>query len=155
MLSAGETGASESDRFALAAWMCAGRFAAAALLCLALPFLFIFQTRFRFDALIGELSYPIYICHRFVIIFVHTWVGKHAPAWSNSIAAEWVMIGGTLVLALVLDRLIVRQVEPLRSRMKRRKGALRRGDVDAADATASERPVTIPQIASPAFRRSP
>src|SRR6266536_676035 len=37
------------------------------LFSLALPFLFIFQIRFRLDSVIGELSYPIYIVHWLVL----------------------------------------------------------------------------------------
>ena len=37
---------------------------------LALPFLFLFQKRYSWDRTIGELSYPVYICHWFMILIL-------------------------------------------------------------------------------------
>jgi len=36
---------------------------------LSLPMIFLFSERYRFDRFIGELSYPVYLLHLFVIIF--------------------------------------------------------------------------------------
>ena len=46
-----------------------------------LPLAFLFQARYRLDKAIGELSYPIYICHALVILFFG-WLldGASAPA---------------------------------------------------------------------------
>ncbi|ALM84720.1 acyltransferase [Bordetella sp. N] len=81
-----------------------------------LPLTFIFQSRYRLDKKIGQLSYPIYICHAVVMLLVAqlaTYLGiTNALAISSlnalfSIAAAWLLYQG-----------IDRRIERLRQRVK-------------------------------------
>ncbi len=81
-----------------------------------LPFLFEFQNRFRFDDMVGELSYPLYICHVPVIYQLEIWsagVGRHSYAFA--IAA----VVASLTVALLLKRTVIDPVESVRRRIAR------------------------------------
>ncbi|RXN83207.1 acyltransferase [Achromobacter aloeverae] len=81
-----------------------------------LPLMFIFQSRYRLDKKIGQLSYPIYICHAVVMLLVREMADllgiTDALAISSlnalfSIAAAW-----------LLYQAIDRRIERLRQRVK-------------------------------------
>jgi peptidoglycan/LPS O-acetylase OafA/YrhL len=79
-----------------------------------LPFLLEFQKRVQFDNLIGELSYPLYICHVPVIYQLEIWTageGRHSLAFA--VAA----IVGSLLIAVCLKRAIIAPVERIRRRI--------------------------------------
>ncbi|HEY5072073.1 MAG TPA: hypothetical protein VII63_08580 [Caulobacteraceae bacterium] len=83
----------------------------------ALPFLFLFQRRRRWDALLGELSYPVYLTHWAVAMvaleIAHRLGMQRPPAFTA------IVVGGSLAAAIGLDLLVARPVERLRSRIKR------------------------------------
>jgi len=96
-----------------------------------LPLAFLFQSRHRLDKAIGELSYPLYICHMLVIM-AFSWlmhdVQEHQPMLFAAMA-----ITGCIGVSAVLNYLIADPVERLRSRLRTdAKGA---GTSPAADAT--------------------
>ena len=79
----------------------------------AIPPLFALTKSWRLDALLGELSYPIYICHLTVIAVVGYF-------WNDAFSAipydyrRLVMTGTTVVTAAVLYVLIQRPTDTLR-----------------------------------------
>ena len=80
-----------------------------------LPLAFLFQARYRLDKAIGELSYPIYICHALVILFFG-WLldGASAPAG----AFDALVLTGCIGFAALLNALIADPVERLRVRLR-------------------------------------
>lgn len=86
-----------------------------------LPLAFLFQSRHRLDKAIGELSYPIYICHSLVIMFF-SWllndVEMHQPMLFSAL-----VIAGCIGFSALLIGLVADPVERLRSRLRRRPDA--------------------------------
>ncbi len=81
-----------------------------------LPMTFIFQSRYRFDRKIGELSYPIYICHMLVIMFLHRFgngMDIDRPALFTALT-----VGFSIGLAIVLNWLIGSKVESWRKQVR-------------------------------------
>ena len=62
------------------------------------------------DANIGELSYPIYLCHLFIIGLVQWSPLNNVPTWPRHIFTIILVI----VAALLLDRLLVLPLDRLR-----------------------------------------
>jgi peptidoglycan/LPS O-acetylase OafA/YrhL len=83
-----------------------------------LPFAFLFQQRFRWDSWIGDLSYPIYICHLLVLWLV-SFVFNSFGYSPQSIEASLVTILGSIFFAIVLNAAVARPVEALRRRIRR------------------------------------
>jgi len=113
-----------------------------------LPLAFLFQSRHRLDKAIGELSYPLYICHMLVIM-AFSWlmhdVQEHQPMLFAAMA-----ITGCIGVSAVLNYLIADPVERLRSRLRTdAKGA---GTSPAAD--AARRP-PVPAQPMGTIRRVP
>ncbi|MFJ3461765.1 acyltransferase family protein [Achromobacter spanius] len=81
-----------------------------------LPLAFLFQSRHKLDKAIGELSYPLYICHMLVIM-AFSWlmhdVQEHQPMLFAAMA-----ITGCIGVSAVLNYLIADPVERLRSRLR-------------------------------------
>jgi peptidoglycan/LPS O-acetylase OafA/YrhL len=76
---------------------------------LSMPFMFLFSSMMKFDRIIGELSYPIYITHNLVIglmqrFIFHTWNDI------NKILTIIVII----VIAILLDKFLVNPIEKYR-----------------------------------------
>ncbi|WP_367353177.1 acyltransferase family protein [Achromobacter animicus] len=95
-----------------------------------LPLAFLFQSRHKLDKAIGELSYPLYICHMLVIM-AFSWlmhdVQEHQPMLFAAMA-----ITGCIGVSAVLNYLIADPVERLRSRLRtdpRGTGAVAPADV--------------------------
>ena len=84
---------------------------------LALPFLFRFQRTRRWDALLGELSYPIYLAHWAVAMVVLE--VSHRLGWTTPPFFSAIVVLGAFAAALALDVAVVRPVERLRRRVKR------------------------------------
>jgi peptidoglycan/LPS O-acetylase OafA/YrhL len=84
-------------------------------LCVApfvLPFLFLFQRFNNWDKKLGELSYPIYICHWFILGVVDRFIHKplgHQKAFYTVI--------GSLLFSLALNKLMA-SVEARRVRLR-------------------------------------
>jgi peptidoglycan/LPS O-acetylase OafA/YrhL len=96
-----------------------------------LPLAFLFQSRHRLDKAIGELSYPIYICHALVIMFF-SWlldeINVHQPMLFSAL-----VITGCIGFSALLNGLIADPVERLRNRLRADAG----GAGDGAQAPAA------------------
>lgn len=114
-----------------------------------LPLAFLFQSRHRLDKAIGELSYPIYICHTLVIM-AFSWllhdVQQHQPTLFAAL-----VIAGCIGFSALLNGLIADPVERLRSRLRTDAGTASSGT--AAD--ARRRPQTTPAQPMGTIRRVP
>ncbi|MCY1522857.1 Acyltransferase family protein [compost metagenome] len=104
-----------------------------------LPLTFLFQSRHRLDRAIGELSYPIYICHSLVIMFF-SWLLDELSLHQPMLFAALV-ITGCIGFSALLNGLIADPVERLRSRL--------RTDADGADGS-SPVPVAGARLRPPA-----
>ncbi len=85
-------------------------------LVLALPGLMAFQRSRPWDVWIGDLSYPLYLCHWLVIVAVRA-VGHKIPIlapWAVDVAIVILAV----VLAIVLERFVTRPVERLRRKLR-------------------------------------
>ena len=82
----------------------------------ALPFLFLFQRRRRWDAVLGELSYPIYLTHWAVAMVVIEL--SHRAGLERPPAFTAIVLVGSIAAAVGLDVCIARPVEKLRARIK-------------------------------------
>ena len=85
------------------------------LLCvfIAVPFLFRNNSERKFDRYLGELSYPIYISHMFVLMLIES--PKIPKIGGLSITAAVI----TILLSIVLNEFVAKKVERVRqSRVK-------------------------------------
>lgn len=93
-----------------------------------MPFTFIFQSNRKWDKWIGDLSYPIYICHMLVISVTTFVFGKIVIADSIIVMGEPVPIASLLVgispvvfsicFAILLNKFIGSPVESLRNKFR-------------------------------------
>ncbi len=83
---------------------------------LLVPLTFLFQNRHRLDARIGNLSYPIYICHLLVISTVSRLVERYHVVGSGLILV--VSLPTTLLAAVALDQWVAKPFERLRRQIK-------------------------------------
>jgi peptidoglycan/LPS O-acetylase OafA/YrhL len=100
---------------------------------LLVPLTFLFQNSHRTDAWIGNLSYPIYVCH--ILIFRFLSVGAaHLGHVEPRVLA---IVGAVFVVgfAVILDRSIAQPFESIRRRFRRRNIGLT--PLDEANAFAS------------------
>jgi peptidoglycan/LPS O-acetylase OafA/YrhL len=85
-----------------------------ALAWIALPFMFLATKRSSMDRYIGELSYPVYVCHWPVLMFLprlFTLAGAtYSPIWT---------IVGSIIFAIFLAHAVVKPIERLRERRVR------------------------------------
>lgn len=103
-----------------------------------LPLAFLFQSRHRLDKAIGELSYPIYICHALVILFFG-WLLDGAQTRQPVMFTVLVVVG-CIGFAALLNALIADPVERLRRRLRARGEA---ADTAAAEGSHEGRADTI------------
>src|SRR3990167_1412159 len=85
-----------------------------ALLLPCMPLLFVLQSSSKIDRTIGELSYPIYICH-WLVIEVCTKLFAGRPKEGAFLAC---VIGGSLLCAYVLNRWVGEPVERWRDKLR-------------------------------------
>lgn len=86
------------------------------LLFLSIPFIFQLSKEWKFDARIGELSYPIYISHMFLIYFIGYFYKSHPIEYWG-----WIIVGSSVCFSIVLNKLILYPVDKYRqSRVKKR-----------------------------------
>ena len=112
-----------------------------------LPLAFLFQSRHRLDKAIGELSYPIYICHSLVIMFFK-WLLEEAHL-DQPLLFMALVITSTIAFSALLNSVIADPIERLRSR-------LRTDDRDPAPASdARRRPAGAPAQPLGSIRRVP
>jgi len=81
-----------------------------------LPLAFLFQSRHRLDKAIGELSYPIYICHSLVIMFF-SWLLNDVET-NQPMLFTALVVTGCIAFSALLNGLIADPVERLRSRLR-------------------------------------
>jgi peptidoglycan/LPS O-acetylase OafA/YrhL len=84
----------------------------------ALPLLFHYQSTNSWDRKVGDLSYPIYISH-IMLIYPASFVVQrlYAGMHSQYLIAALVLIG-SLLFSVLIDKLISQKIESVRSRVK-------------------------------------
>jgi peptidoglycan/LPS O-acetylase OafA/YrhL len=92
----------------------AQRFITFGAIAIATPFMFATFKDDAFDRWVGEISYPLYLCHLVVIGIVLT----YEPPF-----ALWIAIGGSVAMAIALQVLIEQPVDRWRQRRAARKGS--------------------------------
>ncbi|HET6226837.1 MAG TPA: acyltransferase [Bacteroidia bacterium] len=83
------------------------------LIAIATPVLFLFTKNNKWDNWIGELTYPVYMCHIFVFV-VLGYLNKFTGIGNNYSGLVTVM--GSVVCSIVLVKLIVEPIEKIRQR---------------------------------------
>jgi peptidoglycan/LPS O-acetylase OafA/YrhL len=78
------------------------------LVFVAVPFLFLWTHKSKIDSYIGELSYPMYMCHM-LVRSVLLWLGVSSM---NNVALPLVVI--TILLSLALNQWVANPVERIR-----------------------------------------
>lgn len=83
---------------------------------ISLPLAFLYQNESRTDKAIGELSYPIYIGHLFIIMILGKIIGHHILTTPFLVALGNVFVA--VVFAYYLNKYVGRRVENLRLKVK-------------------------------------
>lgn len=81
-----------------------------------LPLAFLYQNTSKIDKTIGELSYPIYIGHLFIIMILGKIIGHHILTTPFLVALGNVFVA--VIFAYYLNKYIGRRVENLRVKVK-------------------------------------
>jgi peptidoglycan/LPS O-acetylase OafA/YrhL len=84
----------------------------------ALPFLFRYQARARYDKWIGDLSYPLYIGHLLVLLTIAYLVKKYQFIEPLSLARTFISVAAALAFAVTLKELVADRIEKLRKAVK-------------------------------------
>jgi len=92
-------------------------FALFAIFIALMPLTFLFQSKRDWDKWIGELSYPIYICHMLVIYVISFIMGKLGI--ENSIAISLVVVAFTICMSVALNAYTGKPVEALRNKYRK------------------------------------
>ena len=113
-----------------------------ALFAAGMPFLFKLTKDNMLDANVGELSYPIYMCHGLVLGLVRWSPLNDAPIVGTGWTRAAVTIALVIGMAYLLDRLVVLPVDRLRMRF----GAQRRIDPypKPSQASVAKAPAALP-----------
>ena len=85
----------------------------------ALPFLFQYQEKAKYDKWIGDLSFPLYIGHLLALLTVAFLVKKYQFVDPLSLMRTGMSVGAALAFALVLKELVADPIEKLRKAVKR------------------------------------
>jgi peptidoglycan/LPS O-acetylase OafA/YrhL len=85
-------------------------FIAVPLFCLILPFLFYATKDMKLDRIIGELSYPFYLCHKLILLIFWPWIAAYCPA--NFCGAVLTLI--TILFSWILYRCFEAPIEKWR-----------------------------------------
>lgn len=109
-----------------------------------LPALFIFQDGRRWDSYVGELSYPIYICHWPIVSGLSAVWTRLLPGETR--AQPFVTLISVLAGALLLERYVARPVERLRLKVRQKPAP-----IDAATAFSSILPLEPDAAKSPSI----
>lgn len=83
---------------------------------LLMPLTFVFQAQRRWDKWIGDLSYPIYICHMLIIFIVTLVLGRFGITDKLLISA--IVVAVTVGFSITLNTFIGGPVEALRGRFR-------------------------------------
>jgi peptidoglycan/LPS O-acetylase OafA/YrhL len=84
-----------------------------------IPFVFIFQQRYRFDSWIGNLSYPIYICHMLVIECMRYAIIGKIQLLDFHFAISAVSVFVSIVFAIALNVIVGERFEKLRDKFRK------------------------------------
>lgn len=82
-----------------------------------LPAMFVFQKQMPFDKAIGELSYPIYICH--MLVFDLSTMVLARFSMDKGVAANVAKLVAVIAVAYGLNRFVAEPIEKLRKRFRR------------------------------------
>lgn len=78
----------------------------------AIPFIFILTKRSKIDRQIGELSYPIYICHMFIIQTL-----PNIPVdWGSSMTKAVFVVLMSILLSYMLNKFVAQPIEKIRAK---------------------------------------
>lgn len=75
-----------------------------------LPFIFLYSKNWKLDSYIGDLSYPIYICHIFVLSMYQS------AGFGISNTTSLLVLASTIVLSVVLNETISKRIEKIRQK---------------------------------------
>jgi peptidoglycan/LPS O-acetylase OafA/YrhL len=75
-----------------------------------IPFIFLLTKNWKKDAYIGELSYPIYISHLFVLLFVG------AIGFTKNISIGLSLTIVTVLFSILLNELVAKKIEKIRQK---------------------------------------
>jgi peptidoglycan/LPS O-acetylase OafA/YrhL len=78
----------------------------------AVPFIFMRAKDSRVDRWIGELSYPVYICHYFIMLFVRNL--QIAP--TSGVAGFAIVSACSIIFSIILNEFMVKKIEKTRQR---------------------------------------
>ncbi len=81
-----------------------------------MPLAFLFQSKRDWDKWVGDLSYPIYICHMLVIYVTGFFMGKLGI--ENNIVISLTVVALSICFSIALNAYIGKPVEALRSRFR-------------------------------------
>jgi peptidoglycan/LPS O-acetylase OafA/YrhL len=93
-----------------------------ALIFLSLPVLMEVPKLSRFDNLLGELSYPLYLAHMLVLNLVNTFNGNAGPLTKTAVTLLTVAL--SIAAAILINRFIVRPVDIYRQQRVKNKGQI-------------------------------
>ncbi|MDM0037178.1 acyltransferase [Variovorax sp. J22P271] len=83
-----------------------------------MPFAFIFQRSSALDNWIGELSFPMYICHKLVIAISTRWTDGLKQDQPYTFA--WLCVFLSALFAIALNRLVASPMELVRNRFRKK-----------------------------------
>jgi peptidoglycan/LPS O-acetylase OafA/YrhL len=87
------------------------------LIVLFMPAMFVFQKQSPFDKQIGELSYPIYICHMLVISLASATLTRYSL--NQGTIAAVTKLTSVIIAAYALNRFVAMPLEKVRVRFRR------------------------------------
>lgn len=88
-----------------------------ALFILSLPFLFHFQSIYKWDRRIGDLSYPIYISHMLVVVNSEMLLGIFDIKYTSILGSSIIVIA-TIVISFLLNLTVGKYIESKRDKVK-------------------------------------
>lgn len=110
------------------------------------PTLHLSMSRVRWDRTIGELSYPIYLCHLLVLMVAAKLLGDRS-AW-----LPFATVAGTIMASVLIVAIVDRPLDAFRQRLARRSGA--KVSDDAGVAVHDPEELKIGQMPDAAIPRS-
>jgi peptidoglycan/LPS O-acetylase OafA/YrhL len=82
------------------------------------PLAFVFSSRSRLDSKIGDLSYPIYLCHTIVAWQINPLILARAGLVVDDVVLSLLNVAVSIALAYVVERYVGSRIEAYRSRVK-------------------------------------
>jgi peptidoglycan/LPS O-acetylase OafA/YrhL len=90
-----------------------------------LPLLFEFQRHFPLDSAIGNLSYPLYICHNMLLAPAKSLTLKLTGGRDDALITTLIVLIASVLLSLFLERVVADRVDHYRRRFRSRTKATR------------------------------